>query len=273
MKLLIGAMAVMALLAGAVHAQDNTVLKTERDKLSYSYGMYYGQYLKREKIDLDMNLFMRAVQDVLASKPTLVNDTEMQTVLRNEQQKLRTELMQQRKEAGVKNAKESAAFLAANAKKPGVITLPDGLQYKVLTKGTGPIPKPTDGVTVNYKGTLIDGTEFDSSYKRGQPASFSLAGHLIAGWKEALKLMPVGSKWEVYIPAKLAYADRGAGRQIGPNAALIFQIELLGIKQSPPTPTVAHPVTSDIIKVPSREQMKKGAKIEILKPGQTNNVK
>jgi FKBP-type peptidyl-prolyl cis-trans isomerase FklB len=128
-----------------------------------------------------------------------------------------------------KNKKDGEAFLAANAGKEGVVKLPSGLQYKILTPGTGPKPSATDSVVCNYRGTLIDGTEFDSSYKRGQPATFGV-GRVIKGWTEALQLMPVGSKWQLFVPAQLAYGDRGAGADIGPNATLIFEVELLSIE-------------------------------------------
>jgi FKBP-type peptidyl-prolyl cis-trans isomerase len=133
------------------------------------------------------------------------------------------------KEAGEANKKEGDTFLATNKTKPGVVTLPDGLQYKIIKEGTGPKPTATDTVTVNYRGTLIDGKEFDSSYKRGEPATFPVGG-VIKGWTEALQLMPVGSKWELYIPSDLAYGARGAGADIGPNSTLIFEVELLSIK-------------------------------------------
>jgi FKBP-type peptidyl-prolyl cis-trans isomerase FklB len=192
------------------------------------------------------------------------------------QNELRTRREEKRKILGEKNKKEGTEFLAANKSKPGVQLLPDGLQYKVLTEGKGPKPTTNDTVTVNYRGTLLDGTEFDSSYKRGQPASFRVTG-VIKGWTEALQLMPVGSKWQLFIPSDLAYGERGSGMNIGPNATLTFEIELLSIKE-PEKPVAAttapqQPVTSDIIKVPSAEELKKGAKIEIIKPDQIEKEK
>ncbi|MEO8429807.1 MAG: FKBP-type peptidyl-prolyl cis-trans isomerase, partial [Verrucomicrobiota bacterium] len=159
------------------------------------------------------------------------------------------------------------AFLKQNATKEGVKTTPSGLQYKVLKEGAGKTPKATDTVEVNYRGTLIDGTEFDSSYKRGQPYTTSVMG-VVKGWTEALQMMKVGSKWQLFIPSELAYGPRPGGRDIGPNAVLVFEVELLEIK--PPTPPPgAQPVTSDIIKVPSAEELKKGAKIEVIKSDST----
>ena len=131
------------------------------------------------------------------------------------------------------NKKEGDAFLAANKTKDGVVTLPSGLQYKILTQGTGPKPTPTDSVVCNYKGTLLNGTEFDSSYKRGQPATFPVGG-VIKGWTEALQLMPVGSKWQLFVPSDLAYGQRGPGGGIGPNSTLVFEVELISIKSKPP---------------------------------------
>jgi FKBP-type peptidyl-prolyl cis-trans isomerase len=139
----------------------------------------------------------------------------------------------------IKNKKEGDAFLAANKNKPGVVTLPDGLQYKILTPGTGAKPAATDTVVVNYRGTLIDGTEFDSSYKRGTPATFQV-GRVIKGWTEALQLMPVGSKWQVVIPSDLAYGERGQST-IGPNSTLVFEVELMSIQPKPPAPAATAP--------------------------------
>ena len=156
------------------------------------------------------------------------------TVLQNHIRKMQDDQMQ---EAGAKNKKEGDAFLAANKAKEGVVSLPDGLEYKILTAGTGPKPAATDSVVCNYRGTLIDGTEFDSSYKRGQPATFGVS-QVIKGWTEALQLMPVGSKWQLFIPGEMAYGARGSGAGIGPNATLIFEVELLSIQaakvQAPP---------------------------------------
>jgi FKBP-type peptidyl-prolyl cis-trans isomerase FklB len=194
--------------------------------------------------------------------------------------------MAEMKAESEKNKAEGEKFLAENAKKPGVMSTnisvngPNGpttavLQYKILKEGNGPKPKATDTVTTQYRGRLINGKEFDSSYKRGQPAQFAVTG-VIKGWTEALQMMPVGSKWELYLPSELAYGDHGAGADIPPGATLIFEIELVGIKE-PPAPAqtskpAAQAVSGEIIKVPSAEELKKGAKIEVIHPDQTNTA-
>lgn len=205
-------------------------LTTQKQKNSYALGMSIGLGLKRQGVDkpVDPVIAARGLRDALAGhKPALTED-EMKAAL----QQLRTEVQSAQEakahEAGSGNRKEGDAFLAANKSKEGVKVLPDGLQYKILTEGNGPKPAVTDTVTVNYRGTLINGKEFDSSYKRGQPASFPVTG-VIKGWTEALQLMPVGSKWQLFIPADLAYGDRGAGADIAPGETLIFEVELLSI--------------------------------------------
>jgi len=205
-------------------------LTTQKQKNSYALGMSIGLGFQKQGIDksVDSTLVLRGMRDALTGSKTAMTEDEMKAAL----QQLRTEVMSAQeakaKEAGAGNRKEGETFLAANKSKDGVKVLPDGLQYKVLTEGSGPKPTATDTVTVNYRGTLIDGKEFDSSYKRGQPASFQVGG-VIKGWTEALQLMPVGSKWQLFIPADLAYGDRGAGADIGPGQTLIFEVELLSI--------------------------------------------
>jgi FKBP-type peptidyl-prolyl cis-trans isomerase FklB len=205
-------------------------LTTQKQKNSYALGMSIGLGLKKQGLDksIDSALAVRGMREALGSGKTAMTEDEMKAAL----QLLRTEFTNAQEakahEAGSSNRKEGDTFLAANKAKDGVKVLPDGLQYKVLTEGNGPKPAATDTVTVNYRGTLIDGKEFDSSYKRGQPASFPVNG-VIKGWTEALQLMPVGSKWQLFIPADLAYGDRGAGGDIGPGATLIFEVELLSI--------------------------------------------
>jgi FKBP-type peptidyl-prolyl cis-trans isomerase len=205
-------------------------LTTQKQKNSYALGMSIGLGFQKQGIDksIDTSLVVRGFRDSIAGSKTAMTEDEMKAAL----QQLRTEVMSAQeakaKEAGATNRKEGETFLAENKSKDGVKTLPDGLQYKVLTEGTGPKPASTDTVTVNYRGTLINGKEFDSSYKRGQPASFPVTG-VIKGWTEALQLMPVGSKWQLFIPADLAYGDRGAGADIGPGDTLIFEVELLSI--------------------------------------------
>lgn len=211
----------------------NSPLKTEKDKVSYAIGMNIGENFKRQGIEIDDAMFLQGLKDVAAGGKTLLTDEEARTVLTQYQGELRARMEQKQKEAAETNKKEGAAFLDANKAKPGVVTLPSGLQYKILKEGTGPKPTATDTVVCNYRGTLIDGKEFDSSYKRGQPATFPVSG-VIKGWTEALQLMPVGSKWELFIPSDLAYAERGAGGgEIGPNSTLIFEVELLSIQGKP----------------------------------------
>jgi FKBP-type peptidyl-prolyl cis-trans isomerase FklB len=216
-------------------------LKTKKEKLSYAMGVSSARNLKRflqaQSLDVDINMVERGYRDGLKDAKPLLEDQEMQELLTElqkelnaKQQEMMAKQQEKMKELGEKNKKEGAEFLAENKKKEGVKTTASGLQYKVITEGKGKTPTATDTVTVNYKGTLIDGTEFDSSYKRGQPATFPVNG-VIKGWTEALQLMKEGSKWQLFIPAELAYGERGAGGQIGPNAVLIFEVELLSIKE------------------------------------------
>src|ERR1041385_5911341 len=181
----------------------------EKDKVSYALGMNIasslGANLKRQNVEINNDVLAQALKDGLSGGKTLMT------------------------EAADANKKEGDAFLAANKAKPGVVTLPSGLEYKIIKEGTGPKPAATDSVVCNYRGTLINGKEFDSSYKRGEPATFPVSG-VIKGWTEALQLMPVGSKWELYVPPDLAYGARGAGADIGPNSTLIFEVELLSIQ-------------------------------------------
>ena len=212
-------------------------LTTQKQKNSYALGMSIGLGFQKQGIDksVDSALVVRGLREALAGSKTAMTEDEMKAAL----QQLRTEVMSAQeakaKEAGAGNRKEGETFLSANKSKDGVKVLPDGLQYKVLTEGNGPKPTATDTVTVNYRGTLINGKEFDSSYKRGQPATFPVGG-VIKGWTEALQLMPVGSKWQLFIPADLAYGDRGAGGDIGPGDTLIFEVELLSIGEKKAEP-------------------------------------
>jgi len=199
-------------------------LNTEKQKLSYALGAYFSQGISQQGVDMDIPAFMQAVEDVLNKAELKLSDEELQAVLTQYQEKLANE-----RNASANNNKAAGEnFLAENRKKEGVVTLPNGMQYKVLKEGTGPKPKSDSEVKVHYHGTHINGEVFDSSYDRGEPVSLSLA-QVIKGWQEALPLMSVGSKYQFYIPAELAYGDRGAGTSIGPNEALVFDIELLGI--------------------------------------------
>jgi FKBP-type peptidyl-prolyl cis-trans isomerase FklB len=220
----------LVLLAGQANAQDTTTLKTQKDKVSYSIGRNIGENFKKQSIDINLDALSAGIKDTLSGGESLLTDEEVRKVLDEFQQEMKTKAEAQIKELGEINKKEGEAFLAANKKKNGVISLPSGLQYKVIKKGDGKIPTASDTVTTHYRGTLIEGTEFDSSIKRGEPATFPVGG-VIAGWTEALQLMKVGSKWQLFIPSDLAYGARGAGQMIGPNASLIFEVELLSIKE------------------------------------------
>src|SRR5207244_3275994 len=194
--------------------------------------MNIAKSLKRDDVDVDTAVLLRAIQDVLGGGNLLMTDQEAQSILTNLQADLRKKQQQGMQQAAETNHKEGHAFLAANKSKDGIVALPSGLQYKILQEGTGAKPTAADTVTVNYRGTLLNGTEFDSSYKRGQPATFPV-GQIIKGWTEALLLMPVGSKWQLFIPPDLAYGPRGAGRDIGPNSTLVFEVELLSTQPKP----------------------------------------
>ncbi len=210
------------------------VLKTEKEKRSYAIGMNIGKTISKNSLDVDPNILARGVKDALTDSKPLMTEEEQKAVMAALQADVRKKVEDERQQAMAKGKKESDAFLAANNSKEGVVTLPSGLQYKVLKEGSGPKPTPSDTVECNYKGTLIDGTEFDSTAKHGdKPSTFPVTG-VIKGWTEALQLMPVGSKWQLVIPPDLAYGDRGAGGVIPPNATLVFEIELVSIQ--PPKP-------------------------------------
>src|SRR6201981_200000 len=210
---------------------DTLELKTDKDKASYALGMNIGQGLKRQTDDLDPAIVQRAMKDALSGNKTLMTEEEAKSAWTTFQVNMRKKQEQQAQQLAETNKKDGDAFLAENKTKAGVVTLPSGLEYKILTEGTGPKPAATDSVVCNYKGTLLDGTEFDSSAKHGGPATFPVTG-VIKGWTEALQLMAVGSKWELFVPADLAYGQRGAGAGIGPNSTLIFEVELVSIKSN-----------------------------------------
>ena len=216
-------------LAGGIDEAEAKKLKTEKDKVSYSIGLDIGKNFKNQAMDIDTEIFILGLRDALSDKKALLTDEEVREVLSNLQKEMREKQKARMQELDEKNKKDGETFLAANKKKKGVVVLPSGLQYKVIKAGKGPKPKSTDTVTTHYRGTLIDGTEFDNSHKRGEPASFPVSG-VIAGWTEALQLMEVGAKWELAVPADLAYGPRGAGPMIGPNATLVFEVELMSIK-------------------------------------------
>ncbi len=216
----------VVLLAFTSLAATATELKTHKQVFSYAVGFQIAQGLKRDKIDIDRKAFNQAVEDVLKGAKPRLTPQEMQAAL----DKFRQDKIQEQMALAKKNAEASSKFLAANKKKKGVVTLPSGVQYNIIKEGSGPRPKSTDTVTVNYRGSLLNGKEFDSSFKRGQPAELKVDS-VIKGWQEILPLMKVGSKWHVVIPADQAYGDRGAGNVIGPDEALVFDIDLLSIKK------------------------------------------
>ena len=216
-------------LAANVCAEEAPALKTQKEKVSYSVGVDVAKSFAKMGMDLDLEVFIKGFKDGFSGKKPLMTDDEMHATMTAFQNDLNNKQSQGKQTAAEENKKAGEAFLAENKKKEGVVALPSGLQYKILKAGNGKKPTAADTVECHYRGTLIDGTEFDSSYRRGQPASFPVNG-VIPGWTEALKLMPVGSKWQLFVPSQLAYGEHGAGADIGPNATLIFEVELLGIK-------------------------------------------
>jgi FKBP-type peptidyl-prolyl cis-trans isomerase FklB len=207
-------------------------LTTNKEKASYAMGMNMGHNFQKNGVVIDPNILLRGLKDAMAGKSLLLTDKEAQDALKALQAEVQTAQQEKMKVAGAANRKIGDEFLAANKSKEGVVVLPSGLQYKILTAGTGPKPTAADTVVCNYRGTVISGTEFDSSYKRGQPATFPVGG-VIKGWTEALQLMPVGSKWQLFIPADLAYGDQARGNDITPGSTLIFEVELISIQAKP----------------------------------------
>jgi len=217
--------------AGAGKTQAPLALKTQKDKFSYALGMNLGANLHKQAVPVDPNLMARGLKDALAGGKTLLTEEEARVAITTVQNDMREKQQAKMQAAGGANKKEGEAFLADNKSKEGVVALPSGLQYKVLKKGNGKTPAIDDNVICNYRGTLLDGTEIDSSYKRKEPSTIPVKG-VIAGLSEALHLMPVGSKWQVFVPPALAYGNKIVAG-IGPNAMLIFELELLSIKDKP----------------------------------------
>jgi FKBP-type peptidyl-prolyl cis-trans isomerase FklB len=215
--------------ATAAKTATPLTLKTQKEKFSYALGMSLGGNLHQQAVPLDPNIFARGVKDAMAGGKMLMTEQEARTVLMTVQNDVRQKEQAKLQAEGDANKKEGEAFLAANKSKEGVVVLPSGLQYKILTAGTGPKPAATDSVVCNYRGTSIAGAEFDSSAKHGGPATFPVTG-VIKGWTEILQLMPVGSKWQVYVPGDLAYGDRGMPPDIQPGETLVFDVELVSIK-------------------------------------------
>ena len=205
-------------------------LDSQKKKVSYAIGLDIGKNFKERALDVDLDILIQGLRDAQGNGQPLLNNEEVQKVMTQFQQDMMKAEQEKRTGQAQANKAKEETFLKENAKKPGIKVTASGLQYLVITDGSGPQPKDTDTVKVHYRGTLLDGSEFDSSYKRNQPAVFPLNG-VIKGWTEALQLMKVGSKWQVFLPAGLAYGENGAGQVIGPNATLIFDVELLGIEK------------------------------------------
>jgi FKBP-type peptidyl-prolyl cis-trans isomerase FklB len=219
---------VVMFLASQVGAEEAPALKTQKDKVNYGIGVSMGKSIQRQGIEVELDMVVKGMKDALAGGKLLMSDEELRKTMGEFQKEMQQKQATAKAAAGENNKKEGEAFLAQNKKKEGVVTLKSGLQYKILKAGKGKKPSETDTVEVNYKGTLINGKVFDSS-KPEQPASFKV-NQVIPGWQEALKLMPAGSKWQLVIPPELAYKEQGAGPDIGPNATLIFEVELVAVK-------------------------------------------
>jgi len=243
--------------ASQEQATEKKKLTTTAEELSYALGMDVAKSLKRFGAEVDLDVFMEAVATVMKGDETLLTPQQARKAMQAFAQEKRKKQISERKAAAKKNLAKGEAFLAQNKSKEGVKTTDSGLQYQVIKAGEGPKPTETDTVTVHYRGSLLDGTEFDSSYKRGKPTTFPVKG-VIAGWTEALQLMSVGSVYKLFIPSRLAYGERGAGKKIGPNSALIFELELLEIAGAEP-------------KTPATDSKSEGAAEK--KAGEPSNVK
>lgn len=229
MKQILTAIIGISVLVSVCYGAEKVELKDQKDRESYSLGYQFGTVLKMQGMDIDLDVYTSAIRDALAGKQPMMSSEEMESMVMGIRQRTAVAQRKAMMEQGEKNLAEGKAFLAENAKKQGVKTLPSGLQYKVLVEGKGKIPKKSDTVRVNYRGTLIDGTEFDSSVSRGQPANFKVDA-VIRGWTEALQLMKEGAKWQLFIPAELAYGERGAPPRIPPQSTLIFEVELISVQ-------------------------------------------
>lgn len=229
-KMTLKGMAFLAvvLITAPVCAEEPQILKTQKDKLNYSIGVTVVRNFKQQGFEIDLDTLVKGIKDAHSGAKLLMTDEEIHRAMASFQKEQRLKQRQGKLLAAADNKKEGDAFLSENKLKEGIMTLPSGLQYKILKAGDGKRPTDADMVECNYRGTFINGTEFDSSYHTQKPATFKVTG-VIPGWREALKLMPVGSKWQLFIPPQLAYGDRGSG-SIGPNATLLFELELLAIK-------------------------------------------
>lgn len=229
MKYMFTVVLIVVFFFGVSVAGESLELNEEKNRISYSVGHQVGSDFKRQGVELNPEAFVKGINDALSGKEPLMTRQEMNKTLMDLKKKIMAAQQQEKKRVAGKNLAEGKAFLSENEKKEGVKTLPSGLQYEIIKEGTGTTPKATDTVTVHYRGSLLDGTEFDSSYSRGKPATFR-ADRVIPGWKEALQLMKEGARWQLFIPPELAYGERGAGSKIGPNSTLIFDVELISVK-------------------------------------------
>ncbi len=209
--------------------QEQPALRNQKDSLSYAVGLDIGRNLKRQSLDVNVDVVARGISDLYTGSKTVLTDSEAQSITAVLRRQVMARHAEERRAQGEKNLADGQKFLAENKAKEGVVTLPSGLQYKILKAGKGKRPGPNDSVVINYRASLIDGTEFDNTYKQGGPATFPVTG-VLKGWTEALRLMPEGSTWELFIPPSLAYGERGAGQAIPPNAALIYELQLVSIK-------------------------------------------
>jgi len=229
MKVILRAVFVVAFFSGVCLADEKPELKGEKEKISYSIGYQIGGDFKRQGVELAPDLLVKGIQDATGGAEPRLSPQEMRKTLVDLKMKVEADERKRQSEIAEKNRAEGEAFLAANGKKEGVVTLPSGLQYKVLAAGKGKSPNPTDNVTVHYRGTFVDGTEFDSSYKRNAPATFGV-DRVIVGWQEALPLMKEGAKWQLFVPSKLAYGEQGSGSKFPPNSTLLFDVELIAVQ-------------------------------------------
>ncbi len=234
----VGTTCLMLLAVGCTAEEKKAEPKDLKEKAAYSIGYNIGRDIKARDMEIDTKMLAMGARDAFAGTESVLTEEQMQEVMTTFQEEANTKFAAKMKAEADTNKTAGEAFLAENGKKEGVVTLENGLQYKVITEGTGAQPKVTDTVEVHYRGTLIDGTEFDSSYKREKPAVFGL-GRVIPGWTQGLQLMKEGAKWELYVPSELAYGERGARGAIGPNATLIFEVELLKVNPTPEAPKAA----------------------------------
>jgi len=222
------AILVVVFFSGICLAGDKPELQDEKEKINYSIGYQIGGDFKRQGVELDPDLLVKGIRDAAGGAEPRIPPQEMRKTLVDLKKKVEADERKRRKENAGKYRAEGEAFLAANGNREGVVTLPSGLQYKVLAAGKGKSPDRTDNVTVHYRGTLVDGTEFDSSYKRNESATFGV-DRVIAGWKEALPMMKEGAKWQLFVPSQLGYGEQGSGSKIPPNSALLFEVELISV--------------------------------------------